>query len=82
MRDLPISPPIHEDAAIAAMHARRVPVHLDNTSLYSLSTADSHGPIATEPGLTILFHPPGETTLASLKLFGATDPLGLTIQNA
>jgi hypothetical protein len=56
--------------------------HLGSTSLYSLSTADSHGPIATEPGLTILFHPPEETTLASPKLSGAADPPGLTIQNA
>jgi hypothetical protein len=56
-------------------------VDLGSKSLYSLSTADSHVSIATEPGLTILFHPPEETTLASPKLFGAADSFSLTIQN-
>jgi hypothetical protein len=56
--------------------------HLGSTSLNSLSPADFHVPIATEPGLTILFHPPAATTLASPKPFGAADSRALTIQNA
>ena len=56
--------------------------YLLSSTLYSRSAPDSHVFFPTEPELTFLFTPHGEKTLSSPKLFEATDPLALTIQNA
>jgi hypothetical protein len=81
MRRLPAAPPIHEDAAIAATHARRVRMHSHST-LYSPSAAPPNVRFTANPGAAFPLRPPLKRHWPHGSFFRPTDSFSLTIQNA